>query len=1022
MESSESSPGGPGQEAARAEVLFREERSRIAKRLDRLFAGLLAAEWLGGIITACWRFSQIQLYVWAVVGAGTAIALVPLWLVLKRPGGTLTRHGLAISQVLFGALLIHLTGGRIETHFFIFGTLAFLAFYRDWRVLVSATSVVIVDHLVRGRFWPESVYGISEAPVWRTVEHAAWILFEDTFLAISCVLGVRDMRRTAERQARLETINRSIEQQVRDRTRDLGRSEERFRRLSEGAPVGIFQTDARGACQYANAAWLSLSGQSLEECLGDGWNRAVHEEDRDSLLVAWREAAGAGREFTAEVRIRTRGGDLRWIRARAAPVLSAGGAVVDHVGTVEDITLGKEAEAELRKAKEEAEAAARARSEFLANMSHEIRTPMNGIIGMATLLLETDLTAEQREYAQTVHGSGDALLTILSDILDFSKIEAGKMRLETIGFDLQTVMEESVGLFAQQARAKRLDLASVVHHDVPRALKGDPTRLRQVLLNLLGNAIKFTSRGEVALRARLIEAGPFRVQLRLEVADTGIGIDPETRTRLFQPFMQADGSTSRKFGGTGLGLAISRQIVEMMGGRMGVESEPGKGSVFWFEVGLEKDPEETALPSPRENLRGLRVLVADDHEASRQAVAGHVRSWGMRVEEAADGHTALEVLKAAGGAPEGSVDVALLDLLLPGLEALELARAVRRDPDLARVRLILLSAAGVRGQAEESRKAGFAGYLTKPIRGSQLYDCLATVMNPAYGTSSISGPAPPLITRHSLREAQARRRIRLLVADDNETNQMVVVRMLQKLGCQAEVAANGREAVEAAARGSYALVLMDCQMPEMDGFEATRALREAEAARGARTPIIALTANALSGDRERCLQAGMDDYLPKPVRMEDLERVLQKWGRRSEAEPPGRSPRPGVPADTAGPLDEAVLASLREGDPESAAGFLKALVDGFTREAPICIGRLREALEQNDAPRLAEAAHALKGSSAVLGASRMASLCAELQDLGRAGHMDGAAVRIAALEREYRRVEDALKDECGRAAWMKKTA
>ncbi len=998
----------------RAHILFDQHFRRIAVRTDRLFAGLLAIEWLAAVFIAilvspsAWTgvVRVTHLHVWAAIGLGGAIASLPIALALRRPGEALTRHVIAVAQMLFGGLLIHLTGGRIETHFFIFGALAFLMFYRDWKVILTASAVTAIDHLVRGIVWPQSVYGVLMASPWRTVEHAGWVVFEDIFLIISCLQSVREMRGVAERQAQMVASNETIEAQVRSRTTALATSEERFRLLSESSPLGIYQSDPDGRCTYTNPRFRAIAGLDQEATAGFDWLRSIHPDDRDTFTRRWQAASLEGSDFDCEFRMVTPAGQTTWVHARSAAVRAAGHSITEHVGTVEDITQRREVEATLQRAKESAEEAARTKSEFLANMSHEIRTPMNGVIGMTGLLLDSDLTAEQRQHAETVRHSGEALLTIINDILDFSKIEAGKLQMESIGFDLHAVIDEAVSLLAERAQSKHLELACLVRHDVPAALRGDPGRLRQILINLLGNSIKFTASGEVILRARLEEAGERDVVVRFEVSDTGIGMKPEVAARLFRPFTQADASTGRKFGGTGLGLAISRQLAEMMGGRIGVESEPDKGSTFWFTVRLEKQPAGAAtLPPPRESLRDLRVLIVDDNTTNRRILVEHTRSWGMVAEEAEDGSVALHRLRAAAdrGRP---FELAIVDMQMPGMDGLQLARAVRSDPRQASVRLVMLTSMGMRGYAELSRKAGFAGYLSKPVRQSQLYDCLATVMHSSFEAAQ-AGTATdmPLVTRHSLEEAKsARTRARVLVADDNETNQMVAVHMLRRYGAQADVAANGLEAVEALSRIRYDLVLMDCQMPEMDGYAATRVVRDSEAGSGHRTPIIAMTANAMQGDREKCLAAGMDDYLSKPVKGPELQAMLDKWVARPEdsSEPP---------------LDAAFFSTLREVDSGGPDGFLRELVAKFVdEEAPARLRALRQAIADFDAVALARAAHSLKGSAGTLGAAGMASICVQIETSGKSGRIEGIADLLDRLESEFRRVRDSLESEMSKGA------
>ncbi|MFN2453212.1 MAG: PAS domain S-box protein [Pyrinomonadaceae bacterium] len=1524
----------------RAKDLFSEHRQSIYERTDRMFAVLMVVQWVAGIVAALlisprtWigSESQTHIHIWASIFLGGAINLFPVALALTRPGKPSTRYCIAIGQMLMGALLIHLSGGRIETHFHVFGSLAFLAFYRDWRVLLPATLVVVVDHFVRGVFFPQSVYGVLTASTWRVVEHAGWVVFIDIFLVISCLRATREMQAIAGRTAALEIseerfrnlvetlpfvvyevepqppytpiyISSKIESfgypladwfnqpdlwtriihpgdrewvlqateermlQTREneyeyritcgdgktrwiydkgrfifdkennpirwqgimlditerkRTEDelgqsqkwlaamfeasqdgilveesehivfvnqrflqmygytdsrevigkhpshfltpednarmmeygrkrargetvptvyefngvsidgttieleasistftsngklyivtaqkditerkqaeeiLRNSEEQHRLLFESNPQPAYVYDIetfeflavneaavrhygysreefltvvtmkdirpvedipfflervskisphrniilapsrhqkkdgtvinveitsqvlefdgrsaeivlvndvterkraeterqvsaeiiqsvvtttnldelfkvahqsiskllyaenffialhnpttdlihfeywvdevdpvpspspigkgftsyvlhtgqpfliteeirdrmyeRGEVEHSGtncASWLGVPLRTPSRTIGvlavqyyekeNAYNQRdlellasvgdqlalaierkqteIELQTREAQLIEAQQIAHLGnwewdiaankvtwsdeeyrifglepqefvatyeaylncvhpddRESVADIigkamqdkkypdfdhRIIRPDGEVRVIHASGKITLDESGNPTKMLGTIQDITERKRIEEELEKTRDAALESTRLKSEFLANMSHEIRTPMNGVMGMTGLLLDSDLTDEQRDFTETIRSSSESLLTVINDILDFSKIEAGKLHFERLDFDVRGGIESTVELLAERAQAKNIELASLVDRNVPTQVRGDAGRLRQVLVNLVSNAVKFTEAGEVTVCAKKESETDTHVTIRYAVSDTGIGISPEAQQRLFQAFVQADGSTTRKYGGTGLGLAISKQLVELMGGEIGVESEIGRGSTFWFTARLEKPSDEiqAATPQPLDDLHGLRVLVVDDNAMNRQILIHQTTSWGMIAVEAGSGVEALESLRAASAKGE-PFDVALLDFQMPGMDGFELTRLIKTDAEIASVRLVLMPSFGNRGDGQLARKMGIAAYLMKPVRQSQLFDCLTTVMAETGADAPKTPQASRLVTRHSLKETMNTSRTRILIAEDNLVNQKVAIRQVAKLGYTADIVGNGQEALEALTAIPYHIVLMDCQMPLMDGFEATREIRRREG-ESKHTVIIAMTANALEGDRDKCLAAGMDDYLSKPVKVEELQQTLERWQNSFAIDATTDSVEHNSTMEhNSPPVDMERLLDVANGDEE----LLRELIELSLQQVSDDVVKLRTAIEAEAADDVNRLAHTNVGGCATCGMDALSALMRKLEEMGQANQLAGAAAVVAEVEREFERTKTFLRD------------
>jgi PAS domain S-box-containing protein len=791
------------------------------------------------------------------------------------------------------------------------------------------------------------------------------------------------------------------------------RHEAHFRSMIESVKEhAIILLDHDGRIVSWNQGAELISGYQTEEILGKHFSCFHPAEEVGAGVVdqILKTALAVGQWEGEGWRVR-KDGSRFWASVVITAARDSANQLLGFTNVTRDLTHRKQAEEAIKRAKEEAEAANQAKSDFLANISHEVRTPMTGIIGMAGLLAEAELPAKQREYCEIIRRSSESLLTVINEILDFSKAEAGKVELESIDFDLRTAVEEVAGLFASQAAQKEVELINFVGYEVPTALRGDPGRLRQILSNLISNALKFTAQGEVVVRVSVVEQTPAMATIRFTVADTGIGIPQDGIENLFNPFTQADASTTRKYGGTGLGLAICKKFVALMNGDIGVESASGKGSTFWFTVPLLKQrASQRRASQPRHNLAGLRALVIESNATHYEVLDHYLDALGIKCWCTDSGTTALGELNRAAS-ERMPYDLVVLDFKSAGTKSLELARHIRREFASSAPKLLLLTTVGKRGDAKLAEQAGFDAYVSKPVGFSCLSDCLALVMGA--GPAADAGGA--LVTRHVVAEVKGQNRLRVLVADDNHINQKVVSSLLESIGHRADVVSSGTEALEAFILVPYDVVLLDLQMPELNSSEACRRIRALALETGRRTKIIAVTAHAMKGDREKYLAAGFDAYVSKPINPAELKSVIDSTVSNPTSAPPGV---------VASEIAENVL-NLAEAlaRVEGNRDLLTKIARMFLEVYPKLLEESHEAVARADWELLASAARTIASSAGQLGAARVRSAAKKLEHLSRRGDLAQAPGALNDLDAEIHLVRSMISDPANpHYAWLRAEA
>jgi len=796
-----------------------------------------------------------------------------------------------------------------------------------------------------------------------------------------------------ELEVRVEERTRELQKEVAERTQaeqELRESELRLQALVRSIDEVVFEFGAEGTYRNIWTSNEALLIRPKEELIGRRVGEFMSVESGKQFLEIFERVLTSGKGESVEYMLPVQSGEV-WFLARVTPISAPAGGRATICMTSRDITQRKQAEREMILAKEAAESASRAKSEFLANMSHEIRTPMNGIIGMTDLVLDTELTTEQKEYLGMVKSSAHSLLTLLNDILDFSKIEAGMLEIEKSDFALRQNLGETLKTLGLRAHEKHLELAWRVSPGVPDCLVGDLGRLRQVLVNLVGNSIKFTERGEVVVEAEKEKEEEGNALLHFSVRDTGIGIPKEKQSLVFEAFTQADGSTTRKYGGTGLGLTITKRLIELMGGRIWVESEPGQGSTFHFTArfGISTKPPEPEVVLNPEILQNSLVLIVDDNQTNRTILVEMLKGWGIRSQAVNGAQAGLQSLKQ-GDAEGHPFTLIICDMQMPEMDGLEFIEKIRNDEHYKGIHVLILSSSGQRGEKDRARKLGIAAHMTKPVQPSELLDALL---------NAVSKPTQGLMKKAQKVNAEGgNRSIRILLAEDNPVNQTLAIRLLEKNGHHVVLAVNGQEALNALEREEVDVVLMDVQMPVLDGLTAIQTIRKKEAVAGGHMPIIALTAHAMKGDRERCLEAGADDYMSKPIRSAELLEAINRMGTSKPTTE--RAAEPAAEPETSHAIDLKAALERLEGDRE----LLDELAQLFKEECPRALEEMRGAIRTADAPLLTRLAHTLKGSSSSLSANALSRGAAELENLARAGDLADAGGVFSRLEKEVERL------------------